>query len=328
MSRTHVACIACPVCDNQRLMCSLTRASCLAFATLWLCAAVLYPQSSPSQAADAMELVKQGRKLNSEGKQDEALALYHKALQASPNLFEAHLATGVALDLKGDYENARHHLARAIEIAPPKSKDQALITMAMSYAFEHKAKEAAKFEQQLFDARIAEQRFTDAGETADELARIYLESDDLNEAYKWYQTGYETAHRKTDLSPAEKDLWDFRWEHAQARIAARRGKSDEAEKHVALAKAVLDKGGNPNQAQFYPYLTGYVAFYTGDYQRAIAELLKSNQNDPFILSLIAQAYEKLGDKAQAADYYRKVLASNIHNPNNAFARPLAKKKRG
>jgi hypothetical protein len=26
------------------------------------------------------------------------------------------------------------------------------------------------------------------------------------------------------------------------------------------------------------------------------------------------------------DYYRKVLASNAHNPTNAFARPLAKKK--
>ena len=47
-----------------------------------------------------------------------------------------------------------------------------------------------------------------------------------------------------------------------------------------------------------------------------------------ILSLLAQAYEKSGDQTRATDYYRKVLASNAHNPTNAFARPLAKKKLG
>src|ERR1035441_202366 len=47
---------------------------------------------------------------------------------------------------------------------------------------------------------------------------------------------------------------------------------------------------------------------------------------PFVLSLLAQAYEKSGDKAQALDYYRKVLTINTHGPTNAFARPLAKEK--
>jgi hypothetical protein len=54
-------------------------------------------------------------------------------------------------------------------------------------------------------------------------------------------------------------------------IAAQRSKS-EAERHVAAAKAILDKGSNPDQAPFYPYLTGYVAFYAGDYKTALAEL--------------------------------------------------------
>jgi hypothetical protein len=44
--------------------------------------------------------------------------------------------------------------------------------------------------------------------------------------------------------------------------------------------------------------------------------------------LLAQAYEKSGDQAHAMEFYRKVLASNAHNPTNAFARPLARKKVG
>src|SRR4029453_6879722 len=96
---------------------------------------------------------------------------------------------------------------------------------------------------------------------------------------------------------------------AQARIAARRGGRDEAQKQVALAKTALEKANNPDQAQFFPYLTGYVAFYGGDYKTAITELGKASQEDPFILVLIAQSYEKAGDAVRAKEYYGKVMAN-------------------
>jgi tetratricopeptide (TPR) repeat protein len=296
------------------------------FLCVCLNAAILAAQTPPS--SNALDLVKQGQKLNGEGKQDEALALYQQALAASPDLYEAHLQAGIALDLKGSYEDARHHLSRAIELATPENKQQALRAMAFSYAFEGNAKEASKYEEQVFKARMAANDFIGAAETANELARIDLECGAIDESARWYKTGYETALQKSDLSEADKNLWLFRWENAQARIAARRGQADEARKHVAAAKAALDKANNPDQARFVPYLTGYVAFYTGDYKTAIADLEKADQRDPFILVLLAQAYEKSGDQARATDYYRKVLASNGHGPTNAFARPLAKKKLG
>jgi Tfp pilus assembly protein PilF len=69
-----------------------------------------------------------------------------------------------------------------------------------------------------------------------------------------------------------------------------------------------------------------VAFYGGDYKTAITELEKASQDDPFILVLIAQSYEKGGDAARAKEYYVKVMANNGHGPTNAFARPVARKK--
>jgi tetratricopeptide (TPR) repeat protein len=281
-------------------------------------------QQTPAPAA--LDLVKQGEKLNSEGKQDDALALYRQGLEMSPNLYEAHLGSGIALDLKGNYAEARQHLTKAIELAPANAKQQALRTMAFSYAFEGNASEAAKFEQQVFDARMSAHDYTGAAEIANELARIYLEAGDTTNAYKWYQSGYETAQHKPDLTDADKNLWLFRWENAQARIAARCGKADEAQQHIAAAKAALDRANNPDQVRFFPYLTGYVAFYSGDYKTAIADLQKADQRDPLILALLGASYEKSGDRSQAMDYYRKVLASNVHNPTNAFARPVAKKK--
>ncbi|MGB7555264.1 MAG: tetratricopeptide repeat protein [Candidatus Korobacteraceae bacterium] len=286
------------------------------------------PQASQpsSKTDDALELVKQGQKLNSEGEQDEALALYDRALQLSPNLFQADLAAGMALDLEGKYQQARQHFAKAIEEAPSDAKVRALRTMAVSYAFERNADEAAKYERQAFDIQFSAKQYADAAGTADELARIYLESGDNDNAFQWYQSGHLTALRQPNMSPAEKDLWEFRWESALARVRVRQGRGEEAKQHMAAGKSILDKGDNPDQMRFYPYLSGYVAFYLGDYKTAIAELQKGDPQDPFVLSLLAQAYEKSGDKAQALDYYRKVLAINAHSPTNAFTRPLAREK--
>src|SRR5271167_2517106 len=282
------------------------------------------PQSS-TKTDEALELVKQGQKLNSEGKQYEALALYNRALQLSPDLYQTQLAAGIALDLEGKYQEARVRLVKAIALVSD-AKVQALRTIALSYAFTRNADEAAKYEQQAFDLQYADKKFDEAAGTANELARIYLESGDADNAFQWYQTGHLTALLKPNLTPAEKDLWEFRWESAMARIRARQDREEEAQKHLAAAKALLDKGTNPDQVRFYPYLAGYVALYSGDYKTAIAELQKADQRDPFVLCLLAQAYEKSGDQKQAMDYYHKVLTINQHSPTNAFARPLAQQK--
>jgi tetratricopeptide (TPR) repeat protein len=298
--------------------------------SLILLAAVCFAQQPASVAPPGSpeDLVQQGTKLTRDGKLDEALGMYRQALDKSPDLYEAHFETGVVLDLKGDYSEAREHFKKAIDVAPAKSKQQALRAMAMSYAFEGNGSKAEEFEAAVLNLRLAARDWVQAAETCNELARIYLESGDLDNALKWYQTGYDTARRKTDLTDADKNLWLFRWESAQARIAARRGQAADAQQHVGAAKAALDKANNPDQMRFYPYLTGYVAFYTGDYRTAIAELQKADQRDPLNLVLLGEAYEKSGDGAQTKEYYQKVLEINIHNPTNAFARPLAKKKLG
>ena len=300
------------------------------WALILLSAFSLAQQPAVKEAAPAPgspeDLVQQGQKLSREGKQDEALALYNRALDRSPALYDAHLAAGVALDLKGEYGEAQEHFTKAIQAAPADSKQQAQRALAVSYAFEGDAYKASEPELEVFNARLAKKDSVAAAETCNELARIYLELGDPDHAYKWYKMGYETVSRKPDLSEADKNLWLFRWESAQARVAARRGQAGEAQQHIAAAKAALTNAKNPDQERFLPYLIGYVAFYSGDYKTAIAELQKADQRDPLNLVLLAQAYEKSGDEAAAKDFYRKVLESNGHSPTNAFARPLAKKK--
>jgi tetratricopeptide (TPR) repeat protein len=291
------------------------------------------PSASPSAQpatpqSQAAELLKQGRKLHGEGKLDEALAVYQKAMAIAPDYYDVHVAMGSALDVKGDYAEARKHLSRAIQLADTDHKAAVLRTVAISYAFERNVKEETTYGWQAYQLLLDAKKPTDAAGALTELARLQLESGDFDRAAKTYIAGCAVGG-KAATTPAEQDLWSFRVEHALARVAARKGDKAEAEKHVAAAKAIFDKKTLPEaQAIYVPYLTGYVAFYLGDYNTALTALQKADQKDPFILALLAQTEEKLADKKAAKDYWTRVLGIYSHNPTNAFARPLAKKALG
>jgi tetratricopeptide (TPR) repeat protein len=277
-------------------------------------------------AADPMALANQARRLSLAGQQDEALALYRRALAIRPDLFDAHLGAGIALDLKGNYTEAREQLAKAIDLAPPGASEVALEAMGVSYAFEADATGAAVYYQRLFDDQDKAGNLAGAAATADALGRVYLESGDPEQASAWYHRGYDTAMRQQDMPAHEAALWKLRLTHAEARIAVRGGDVIAARRDTDEVKAIVDQPGNADQKPDYFYLAGYVEFYAGNYRAAIAALDRANQKDAFILTLLARSWEKIGDTAQALDYYRKVLTINSHDIQNAFSRPLARRK--
>jgi tetratricopeptide (TPR) repeat protein len=277
-----------------------------------------------SEPVDPIKLVQQGRRLNTEGKQREALELYEQALKASPDLFEGHLASGIALDLLGRYAEAREHLTRAIALAPPEAKVNALDAMAVSFAFERKADQGAPFYQQAFDLESAE-RPASAAEQANALGRLYLETGNTKSAARWYQTGYEMSRRQKDEPGSQLDLWRFRWLHAQARIAVREKRITDANANRAAAKALVAATRSlSDEGPALAYLDGYLDLYSGKPKTALAALAKADQTDPFVVMLQAQASERAGDRKGAVAFWRKVLEFNGHSLQNALARPAAK----
>jgi tetratricopeptide (TPR) repeat protein len=273
------------------------------------------------------EFVKEALQLAHDGKVQEALDVYLRELKSSPGSLPANLGAGGILDWMGKGKDARKHFSNAIETADsPEHKAMAQRAMAISYAFERNCGKAIEYEQQVFDFHVSTKNFFQQGEAANEGARICLDSGNLETAQKWYQIGHDTGLKEPGINPDGQDLWEFRLENAKARIAARRGDAAEAQKHVDAAKAILDKGRIPQQAQFLPSLKGYVAFYAKDYTSALAAYLEANQNDPFVQCMIGESYEKLGQKAKASEYYHKAFLSSSHNPPAAYAVPIARKK--
>lgn len=294
---------------------------------LFIVRGLLAPVGAQAPGPQPPEFVKQGQQLILQGRPQEALALYRQILLTAPDSRVANIAAGTVLDLMGQGEEARTFFVKAIDVADtPEAKAAAQRAMAMSYAFEGNCDKTVGYEQQVLAFYVSVKNFYQQGEIADEAARVCIDAGDFDAAYKWYKIGHDAGLQERDIKPARRDLWEFRWEHAQARIDARRGKQAEAQQHVAAAKTILDGGTIPEQAPFFPYLQGYVAFYAGDYKAALEELQHANPNDPFIQCMIGQTYEKLGYKDPALEYYRRTVTTIAHNPAAAYAVPFARKK--
>jgi tetratricopeptide (TPR) repeat protein len=248
---------------------------------------------------------------------------------------------GNRLDLEGKSKEAKAAFQKAIDSAStPAAKLQALRGMTMSYAFEGDCRNTAKYQQRAIDHLDAQQKekpgstFGQQAELANEVGRVCIDLGDLNTAEQWYKKGRDLSLKEANISVARRHLSDFRMEHAMARLAARRGTKALAAKHVAAAQKALDElkaaDGQMYQGQqsALPYLTGYVAFYTGDLKTALADLQKASVQDPFIQCLIGMTYVKMGQKEQAMEWYKKASVVTNRTASAAFAKQFTRKKLG
>jgi tetratricopeptide (TPR) repeat protein len=102
---------------------------------------------------------------------------------------------------------------------------------------------------------------------------------------------------------------------------------DDSRQRVAAARSLLDRTpALKDEAASWHYLAGYVELYAKNYEKAIELLQSADQEDPFVLSLLARAYEGAGNADRARETWESVLEANGHSLQNAFARPVAMQK--
>lgn len=245
------------------------------------------------------------------------------------------------LDSEGKTAEARVIFQKLIdEAADPAARAAAQRAMAMSWAFEGNCAKAVEQEEKVIAYWVTREQaepqnaFFQQGELANEVARVCIDAGDLATAEKWYRKGTELGMKEPAPRSHSAALWDFRLAHALARLAARRGDKAEAAKQVAAAKQALasDTSITAAQSRFLPYLTGYVALFTGELATAQGELgraleIEGNARDPFMTALMGMVHEKMGHAVVAREWYQKAydLATG-HNPPAAFARPFTRKK--
>ena len=170
---------------------------------------------------------------------------------------------------------------------------------------------------------------------ANEAARVCIDAGDLETAETWYRKGTEMGLKEPGNQTHPKSLWEFRLEHALARIAARRGNK---------AEAGEARRGRPQNARRRPGdggPAGALLPLSHRVRRPVyrrfrpggggpdqgAGRARATRTIPSIHCLLGMAYERLGQKDKAMEMYRKAYGLALaHNPPAAFARPFARKK--
>lgn len=259
----------------------------------------------------------------------------------APNPRADSLRQAQRLDAEGKHAEARAIFERLIANAPDAAaRAAATRRLAMSYGYDGDCAKVIELEEQVIaywrTRREAEPQNAhyQEGEMANEAARVCIDHGFLDEAERYYRRGSELGNLEPEPRTHPRSLWDFRLAHAMARIEARRGNAAAAQRWVAEARKALDSDPKMAEAQeqYFPYLQGYVALFTGDLATAEARFQETSErmrNDPFQLVLLGMTYERMGDGARATALYERAYAmSTGSNPPNVYSRAFTKRKLG
>ncbi|MBL0178479.1 MAG: hypothetical protein IPP98_05040 [Gemmatimonadetes bacterium] len=251
------------------------------------------------------------------------------------------LRTAGQMDVGGRHAEARAIYQALIATAPDAAaKAAATRRLAMSYGYDANCAKVIELEEQVIaywkTRREAEPQNAhyQEGEMANEAARVCIDHGFFDEAERMYRRGTALGNAEPAPRTHPASLWAFREAHAMARVAARRGNAAEAKHWVGEARKALDSDPAMAKAQeqYFPYLEGYVALFTGDLATAQTEFTKTvaaMPNDPFQLVLLGMTHAKMGHADVAKGFYQKAYdMATGSNPPAVYSRTFTKKVLG
>ncbi len=256
-----------------------------------------------------------------EGKFDESIVEYHKALSMDPHFAASHF--GMSADYmysnrpdaanaelqtmadraRSDGELRTAYFGMAVVASDNGKFDDALKAMAKEYAVAQKNNDVVSMAADLQaegNIQLAKQDFAGAARTFDTSFQM-IESSTQSQEFK---DNFALLHHFNEAAVAigKKDL-------ATAKIHA-----DEFRKGA-------ESSNNPAQIQQVHEILGRIALASKDYAAAVSELQQANLQNPYNLYRLGQAFQGEGDKAKAQEYFTKARTFNpLPGLNYAFIR--------
>jgi tetratricopeptide (TPR) repeat protein len=271
-----------------------------------------------------------GQVYTTAGKLPEAQAAFERAIQLDGSTPRVYTFLGNIALLRGDYKKA-HELFKAslAKKAPNTAPFGPSYGNAYLYIYEGNIKEAIKTLEAYADeyVKTGQDKTFPPVFIYNSIARLHLEYGDANEALKYYDKGYATVPGST-IDDMQKKIWLGRMHHGKGRALAKLGKTEEAWKEAEMIKQMIEQGGDDGK-QFWPsyhYIAGYLLLEAGKTDEALEHLKQQDLTDPFHKLLLARAYEKAGNTAEAQKLYKEITEFSQVTLERALAYPEAKKK--
>ena len=260
------------------------------------------------------------------GRFDESIGAYEKALALDSNFSSSRIGIATNLMYKGKHDEAVEVLRRFYALARNDGeRRQSIFTQAVVYVDCGKMEEALKEAEKEY--AIAE-KTNDFGSMSGDVAmkaNFLLDMGKHQEALAAFDRSAQLIVGSS-LSQEIKDNAKLFQHYNNARVAIAQKNIKTAKAEAEIFRAGTEATGNSNQVRFVHELAGAIAIVEKNGDVAIAELLQSNQQDPYNLYRIALAYQMKGDKEHAKEFCNKAVHFNgLPQLNYAFVRSKAEK---
>ena len=260
------------------------------------------------------------------GKFDDSIVQYRKALVIDPNFINSYQGIAAALMYQGKPDEAAAELQKITDRARSDAERRTAL-----FALTVVDVDAGKMDKALEDVdkqyALGEKTNDVPAMTGDLQIKgnILLETGKYDEAKALFERGLKMTD-DSNLSQEIKDNAKLFQHYNLARVAL--GKKD-----MATAKSESEafrKGTeplkNPVQTRQAHELAGMIALEEKDYDKAVAELQQANQQNPYDLYRLCQAYQGKGDVEKAKSFCTKAAGFNsLPQLNLAFVRTKAGK---
>jgi len=260
------------------------------------------------------------------GKFDDSITQYQKALTIDQNFINSYQGIAAALMYQGKPDEATGELQKLTDKARNDGERRTAL-----YALTVIDIDSGKMDKALEDIdkqyALGEKTNDIPAMTADLQFKgnILLEMGRSDEAKVLFDRGLKMTE-DSNLSQEIKDNAKLFHHYNLARVAL--GKKD-----IATAKTENEEfrkgtetAKNPFQTKQAHELAGMIALEEKDYDKAVAELQQSNQQNPYDLYRQCLAYQGKGDKERARDFCTKAANFNsLPQLNLAFIRTKAAK---
>ena len=244
------------------------------------------------------------------GRFDDSITQYRKALAIDPNFINSHQGIAAALMYQGKHDEAAAELQKITD----KARSDAERRTAL-FALTVVDVDNGKMDKALEDVA---QQYT-LGEKTNDLpamtgdlqlrGNILLEMGKADEA----KAEFEKLVKMTDgssLSQEIKDNTRLFHHYNLARVALAKKDAATAKTETEAFQKGTESLKNPFQTKQAHELLGMIALEAKDFDGAIAELLQANQQNPYDLYRLCQAYQGKGDAAKAKESCNKAATLN------------------
>jgi len=260
------------------------------------------------------------------GKFDESITQYRKALSVDPNFINSHLGISADLMYMGKPDEAAAELQKITDKARSDG-ERRLALLGMTVLDVDGGKMDKALEDMDKQYALGE-KTNDVPAMAGDLQQkgiILVEMGKYDEG----KGLFERALKMTQDSNLSQEIKDNakRFHHYNiARVALGKKDYTTAKTEAEEFRKGVEAARNPVQAKQAHELTGIIALEEKDYDKAVAEFQQANQQNPYDLYRLCQAYQGKGDKEKAKEFCMKAAGFNsLPQLNYAFIRMKAEK---